>query len=70
MHGTGARPYSPERHPKPNGYLGWLAQALMSAWSATLATTIFALALVVAQVGLIAVVAGLAMYTGSFGGGF
>ena len=70
MHGTDARLYSKERNLASNGYLGWLARALMSAWSAVFATTIFALALVVAQVGLIAIAAGLAMYTRSFGAGF
>jgi len=70
MHGTDARPYSQRPNPNSNGYLRWLARALMSAWSAVFATTIFALALVVAQVGLIAIAAGLAMYTRSFGAGF
>jgi len=70
MHGTDPRLYSRERNPTSNGYLAWLAGALMSAWSGVFATTIFALALVVAQVGLIAIVAGLAMYTRSFGAGF
>jgi hypothetical protein len=70
MHGIDARLYSRERNLISNGYLRWLARALMSVWSGVLATTIFALALVVAQVGLITVVAGLAMYTRSFGARF
>jgi hypothetical protein len=70
MHGIDARLYSQQRNLTSNSYLRWLARALMSAWSAVLATTIFALALAVAQVGFIAIAAGLAMYTRSFGGGF
>jgi hypothetical protein len=70
MHGTDARLNSQERNLISTGRLRWLARALRSTWSIAIATAIFALALVVLQVGLIAVGSGLDVFTRSFGAAF
>jgi len=67
MDGIYARLDSQERSLISNGYLRWLTGALRSAWSAAVATTIFAFALVVLQVGLIALAMGLSVFMQSFG---
>jgi hypothetical protein len=70
MHGTDARLDSQERNLISNGPLRWLTRALRSTWSIAVAAAIFALALVVLQVGLIAVGSGLDVFARSFGAAF
>jgi hypothetical protein len=70
MHGTDARLVSQERNLISTGPLRWLTRALRSIWSIAVGAAIFALALVVLQVGLIAVGSGLDVFTRSFGAGF
>jgi ABC-type spermidine/putrescine transport system permease subunit II len=70
MDGIDARLDSQQQHRVSNGYFRWFTQALKSAWSAAVATTIFVVALVVLQAGLIALAAGFATVTRSFSPAF
>ena len=63
MHGTDARLDSQERNLISYGPIRWLTRLLRSAWSFAVAAAIFALALVVLQVGLTALGLGFVMFT-------
>jgi hypothetical protein len=70
MHGTDARLDSQERNLISYGPIRWLTRLLRSAWSFAVAAAIFALALVVLQVGLMALGLGFVMFTRSSGAAF
>jgi hypothetical protein len=70
MDGIYARLDSQERNLTSNGYFRRLTRALRSAGSAAVAATAFAFALVLLQVGLMALAIGLTTLTQSFGQAF
>ena len=70
MDGIDARLYSQEPNLVSNAALQGVTRALKSVGSAAVAIAIFAFALVLLQVGFLAVAMGFAMYTESFGPAF
>jgi hypothetical protein len=67
MHGTDTRLDSRERHLILNSPLQWLTRSLRSVWSIAVAAAIFALALIILQVGLMVIGSGFEVVTRSFG---